>query len=399
MNELLLLLVGAVLGAILSTVAAEVYSQFRERRLVRRSAERRELRHALDSDGLLSQWIIDFYCRQGFEEYLYRSPSSGVLLDAISLDEWQANVDLQPHQFRSIVDVDFESPVRRDVDRQIVDRIADSGVNLWDGEILSVKSVDFGERGAHLRAQRRSYFSAITQIGKIEDALSSDRYDELQRLLPVPPNILDGSVTLSLSACTALVLYSKEGPIIPFQKRSSNVLMGAGMISLIPTFSLEPNGRPGLVSSRNPLFYNFAREFGEELYNLEELIKAGQSRRVSPDWIFDLAELKMIESAYKDGILRLTYLGISVHPRSNSISINLLAEIDVRGKYATVREQLQSNWETVADSAGESGLQLLALDDPIIDHWAATGQLGPPSIITVDMARAVLATDERGDGD
>jgi hypothetical protein len=383
------LILGAVLGVLVNKGfdKTEAWARIGERRGSRRKSRRIE--RSINQVG----WdeVLEHYRSAGSFSELYRPGHVGhggvtpLLVD----ESWIASLELDLYEATSLQIVDDK---RREfgVDLRAIKKRQSEGVRLFDGEILFVEETrDQDGLPPQLRLGNCSYFSYASLALRLErefrrrfrrrpliDTYFRNAKDALAR--PAPG--------LALGCLCATVFMTAEGPEFVLHQRSDEVLSLGSLYSLTPMFGVEANRRGGRSSKRPLLQYNFAKEFAEEFYNLEDVVSAAMSKRFDIDWVFELNEMAGFETERTAGRLRLTYTGMCISPLEGVASIALLAVFDDPEAKERVLAGAEPNFES-----GE--LLFRHVDDPCLDGWADRRELGATSVFALDRARAVLASN------
>src|SRR5664279_5366214 len=97
------------------------------------------------------------------------------------------------------------------------------------------------------------------------------------------------------------------------------------MLGVTPLFGMESNVVGGTHSRLGVLPYNFVKEFMEEMYGLEEVVRADDSRSISPDWFLEPLQARSLLSEFEGGHAYLELLGTCVDCTDGTFTYALLA--------------------------------------------------------------------------
>jgi len=161
----------------------------------------------------------------------------------------------------------------------------------------------------------------------------------------------------------------------------------SNVLAVVPTFGLEANTIGQRRSARGLIYYNYAREFAEELFDLEEVIDIASARRADPDWIFGLPELELLEREIEADRFSIEVTGISVNPLDGIVNVALLAVATSELFFDIVREATKANWEAIERPGVELPIEFVDLADSRIDDWVHQARLGAASSFALDRAR------------
>lgn len=358
----------------------------------RRTVDRRSV---LQSSGRNSDRIIGFFQRMGKEGELYRPRhlGDGIVLPAL----------VGPHsrELRSVLPDDAgllrleegEAPDFQ-VDLSLIERRRAQGVRIFNGEILYVRSSAQVGGALTIDLGQCKFFAFATGLLRLEAELTSRRgpgrfwsraVGSADRMLTL------GALTPIAVGCAAVTLLTgPDGYYIPIQQRSAEVLGLSQMRVAAPTFGLESN-RVGAIASRYGLLaYNFLREFGEELFDLEGVTHAATQRRSHPDWLLELPEVRMLHEEIQNERFELYTTGYCLIPSDAVLSISLLGISHDPKFFERVVSTSLANWESTTREGHVVAIEFVRLDDNRLDEWAESSKLGAATAHAIDRAREVL---------
>lgn len=396
MSDWVLLTIGVLAGAIASTVFAATYESWGRKLEERRVERAKTLRQRLFTGGLLRELVLASYRRRGLGEQLYTTThlDPGRTVPVLTSQDWLFEIPIGSEAAAGIqiIQLGFQA---FEVDAKRIELLKSLGVQIWDDDIMHLVRGGVDEGLPKLNVGRCSYYAYESSVGRLEDqfirAAESGYHTDLDVLLKSAEEALsEPPKPLVVTGSTVVVFRSEDKLITPIQRRSQAVANSAGMYSVIPSYGLAQTSRTSLASTRNVVFYNFARELAEELYNLDSVIKAGLSSRAGPDWMFDLPEISAIERQMASGQLSLELTGMSIDPSSSILSLAMLAVFNVEGQLEEVLSKIETNFETADADARGSGLHLPDLYSEEIDRWSSQNLLASTSQFSIDRARVRL---------
>lgn len=391
------LLAGAVVGALASLLLTLLYSKLEgkiEARRVRRFRQRREQR---DEGGLLTKNVLRHYSDtdRANELYLARNLVGTPSIPMLHDESWDFMQPITPESSNGIT-IESYDPYNHPVNEELVKLLRQSGVRLWNGDISFLLSGKISEGAPDLligNAKYHGYASlvehVVTELETIGSRWAIGRrrrkpllnggLSEANRALsrPVEPLILACSATVLLTAgrSTRLLL----------QKRSDEVMSLPGMHAVVPTYGVELHESQHARSHRGILFYNFAREFGEEIYGLERVLRMDEVPKFNPDWMFDeLQSIKQLEDDVREGILSIRWTGLGVNPRDAICHLPILAEYAIAE--AELKRRMARNFET-------KNFVFVDLHSTDFDDLVEKGKLTTATVHSVDRALSVRAAE------
>jgi hypothetical protein len=387
-NAIALLLVGAVVGAIVASwynTVTRALARWVNAQRVRRRTEG-------GSAGSLSGKIVTYYINNGWASSLYvpRMVGSGgsiALLHSPGL-RFPSSVGIKSDSLFSCDHTFTSFPVSNRILRWYRRR----GVRLFDGEFMWLKSttMDAGDL-QKLFVGRFNFYAYAALCFRLQREISSRwRSPKMHnRFLSTFDSALASGLQPQAVGCmVATLLQGDDGLYIPIAKRSAQVLNGPGTRALLPVFGMECNAIGGHASEYGLTFYNFVREFSEEFFDLEELVNTMSSRRVDPDWIFQLPSAAKILREASEGRLRILRTGFGVNPNDGIFNCALIAHFSSPKFFKWLRAESKLNWES---APGATSLEFIRLDDRRLDEWVDRREIDPSSVFALDLARQYAA--------
>jgi hypothetical protein len=196
-----------------------------------------------------------------------------------------------------------------------------------------------------------------------------------------------------VSAAVVTLLESADGPPrVVVHRRSSGVVNAAGVRTVAPVFGCDAATIGENTSDLGLLLYNLVREYGEELFDKEALVKANQDTWFHPDQIIEaVPEIDTLLCDLAGSLARARVIGMCINPKDCDLSVAFLLQIGSEAQSADLlRRRMRAGWEAAPGAVGEPAVELVPLNDPRLDDWARGGQLYATSAFALDRARAVL---------
>jgi hypothetical protein len=387
-SGLVLLLVGAVLGAIIASwynALTRNVTRWINAQVVRRRGE--------SVAKSLPGKIVKYYVDNGLASSLYvpRAVGSGDPIAMLHSSEFHftSPVDIKSDPLFSCDHAFTSFPVSNRALRWYRRR----GVKLFDGEFMWLKSVRMeGSELQELSAGRFNFYGYATLYFRLQHEISSRwRSPKLHgRYLSTFDSAISSGLQPQAIGCTAAtLLQGDDGLYIALAKRSEQVLLGPGTRALLPVFGMECNAMGGRTSEYGLTFYNFVREFSEEFFDLEELVDMMSARRVDPDWMFQLSPAAAVLREATAGRFRIVRTGFGVNPNDGILNCALVAHFSSPKFFKWLRTESRLNWES---APGAASLEFVKLDDPRLDEWVDRREIEPSSVFALDLARQYAAS-------
>lgn len=387
-NGIVLLLVGAVLGAIVASwynAMTRNFIRWASAQVVRRRGEG-------GSAGSLSGKIVKYYINNGWTSSLYvpRMVGSGDPIALLHSSEFRfpSSVGIKSDSLFSCDHTFTHFPVSNRILRWYRRR----GVRLFDGEFMWLKSATMdGDKLQKLSVGRFNFYAYAALCFRLQREISSRwRSPKMHSkyLSTFDSALASGLQPQAVGCMVATLLQGDDGLYIAVAKRSAQVLNGPGTRALLPVFGMECNAIGGRPSEYGLTFYNFVREFSEEFFDLEELVNMMSARRVDPDWIFQLPSAAAILREATARRLRILRTGFGVNPNDGIFNCALIAHFSSPKFFKWLRTESRLNWES---APGAASLEFIKLDDRRLDEWVNQREIDPSSVFALDLARQYAA--------
>lgn len=128
-------------------------------------------------------------------------------------------------------------------------------------------------------------------------------------------------------------------------RRSADVVNAANTVSVVPAFGMEPNLKGKSRSRFSLRFYNFLKEFLEEVFDAEELTDTSQSRTISTDAIFDSDDARQALRQFETGAAHLIGTGFGLVLTQGNVVYAMHAHFSSPDFYEYVRTRGRGSWE------------------------------------------------------
>lgn len=300
-------------------------------------------------------WLIKYYEKNKTLNDLFNCNIGGfeVKIPFFSKAEWQVTETINPSEDNILV---YSEPNRAfNVNNKLINYRKRLGQELFDAPTLYLDRI--GKDKFKLFAKKCRYFEMASNLFSLEEETIQAAYKNkstpirneyfksvecCEKLLKKP---------FSLGCTTALVLKTPKGWELALHKRSNKTVTYGNKLAVIPNyglsiplFALQDNKKINL------LVYNFIKEYCEELFNYEEIIKLANTNRGDPLWFYSLQESKELQSMLKDGKLELKYLGFGFDLFNGTSNIAMAAIISDETYVDKFKHEIKVNWEVRKDN-------------------------------------------------
>jgi len=399
--EILLLFLGAMLGVIFSNIP-KWYKGLREHLLSRTANRRRAL---LENTKTIHDWLIRYYKENGNINDLFDCRIGGfeIKIPFLTRREWQSSCPI-PYERDVLLEYTEAANQGFPVDVNIIDWRKGLGQVLFDNPALYIDRIEENQASIVLHVKSCDYFQLATSfIGLEEETFKGIRKNFFKRLLirdSYIPSVLQVQKLLrkpyAIGCAVALALKTKDSYELLIHTRSHATVTFGGSKAVIPNFGLAPISGgakasdfmpiPGVdrAKSHSLLYYNFIKEYLEELYNYKELINSMDSRKVNPFWFYDLPEAKKLRDLIDQGTFSLEFLGFGFDALNGNGVIALLGIINNEKHTIEFKGNLELNWET--DERRKLEIEFVDIKSEDLKRWLKNYHYHTGAAFTIDRA-------------
>ncbi|MFI6575980.1 hypothetical protein ACIBFB_09270 [Nocardiopsis sp. NPDC050513] len=258
------------------------------------------------------------------------------------------------------------------------------GQRLFGEPALYFDYLDLSDSGPVVDVKRCRYYEVASNLIRLEEETFSAIMRGRMNGLPLRDEAFLDAETAQAAAVkpfpvgcpVVLALRRGDGYQVAVHTRSHETSTFGGAKSVTPNFGLMPvvgssDGRPvGL------LYYNFLKEYLEELYGYDELNRMTLQRRADPRWFYGIPEARMLlESPH----FSLETLGMGFNALNGVLVLPMLARVDDVDVAARITGQVKVNGETGADHGDELDGGFVPVDSPRLAAWPVQRRYNPAS--------------------
>ncbi|WP_454857702.1 hypothetical protein [Promicromonospora soli] len=384
MRDAILLIVGVVVGILGDEVYGALKARLRSFRN-RRSATQfdRSTDPAIHAENICQ--ILD---ASGRAHLLYRPATiqDGPLVPVMPDRD---DILVGPLDPTSDMPVRLESLERDELpySASLVRKMRQGGLNIWDGAICYAPAAPFTDSVLSVRVC--NYFAYVDFGNRLlnESRTTTGKKPILAALTDFQ-TALGGSLKPALMAvATTCVFDDADGHVVALHRRSGEVVNARNLVSVIPSFALEPS-RTGSERSRyGILTYNLLKGIVEEFFDEEDVAHAGDQLRPSPDWVFRSQDGRKLIDELDAGRVAITCTGASIELSDGTLQIALLAHFSSADYLRELKLSIKGNWE---GSPVGPPIEFVPLEGDRIDKLLASRELVPMSAYSLDRARQAM---------
>ena len=131
------------------------------------------------------------------------------------------------------------------------------------------------------------------------------------------------------------------------------------------------------------LFYNFIKEYLEELFNYDELNHIANVQRVYPKWFYELPEAKDLLSSKS---FSLECLGLGFNSLNGVTIVAMLARIDDTRLSNLIKEKINANWEVAKRTTESPSIEFVDYKSPKLETWLLEMKYSTASAFSISRA-------------
>jgi hypothetical protein len=393
--QIVLLIAGAVLGALLTAVP-QATRNVRKSKSVHDAKRRRELIQS----GAIDRWIMDYYDSQG--EALYRCKIGDCTreIPILTTPPWLFFRPIDPGS-DWLIEKRAAHRTVLPIDKKLISRQQRMGSKIWISSTDSLHFDEINTSKAPIMFIRPCPYRAIaSSIATLQEetyrAARRMQYPLPHRSAKTPfrneffPGLPHpGTRSLrpfSVGSTTVLALLTDQSYEIAIQTRGSHVLTAPNMRAVIPNFGFESNELGGQESSFGVVYFNFLKEYLEELHNYEELIGDMAHRRLDPDWFSTLPEAQSLTQLHREGRFTLNYLGMGFDGVSGTAAVALLALVEDVKFGEELKKNIRVNWEVNAPTSSSPSVEFLDVRGSRLSYLHQQGEFQASSAFSISLA-------------
>lgn len=381
------LIIGAILGGILSyyipIMITKVESLITEKKRLNR-------KRLLES-GTIHDWIINYYKANGHLSDLYdcKIGKYEVKIPFLTVPEW-SSVIIDISKDDNVEFSETEVP-NFPIDKKMISSRKRLGQNLFNDDTLYLDRVEKKNELLRFHVKKCSYFEMFTLLSSVEEETfraiksKSEETPVRDKMFPNVKEALKLQLNPNSIGCQVLLAFkTKTSYDFLIQTRSHSIVTFGGAKATIPCYGLSPI--PSTKEPSNLLLYNFIKEYCEELYDLEELIKISEDKNFNPYWFYELPQSKRLIDGIKNGNVMYKFLGFGFDGLNGSATIATIAIIDDIDFLEKIKKEIKSNWEVAKRKNDIEPLEFVDYKSDKLENWLRNRQYHYGSAYTISLA-------------
>jgi len=375
--EWIYLVVGAVVGTVFSIFGQSAWDRARIRERVRTARIRRRIAHL--EDGSIYGWLKSYYISRGAESDLYRC-RIGAVVETIPFLTTPMLVgeitDLSAFSKQFVYDGPSEEAFP--IDKRMVHRRESLGQVLFDEPTIFLHAIQIDCGTPKVISKSCRYLEMFSLLAMLEEETHRAstisrkcRTPARDRILPDLGTALDTrNRPRSIGCQVALAFRTARSWEVLLQVRSHSTITFGGASAVIPVFGLSPMSES---DSSNLLLHNIVKEYCEELFDYEELIRTASSRRASPLWFLTLPEAREFLAALQERELAVEFTGMGFDGLNASLTLSFSVLVQDRALADDLKERMRANWEVASHDEVCTPLEFIDIDNPRLGELLKQG--------------------------
>jgi hypothetical protein len=393
----------ALLGAIFGVLLASLPALYKSSRHALNQAKTQRRRKIM-MDGSVDRWLIEYYDRRGVDLCYSEIGGFGRYIPVSTHTDWIFEREIEPNS-EWLVRIGPEPVAPFPIDERLLEARRRMGAVLFQSWRKSayLDSVS-NTPSVGILARPCEYFEIATALIALEEETfvnvlrSGRRFPPRRQQTPLRDRHLRGfpapttrlNWPFSVGCHTVLLVEEGDNKEILVQTRGETVITYPGAMAAIPNFGFEPNRYGQNPSKYGCVFYNFVREYLEELFDYEEII-GRTTWSHDPDWLFDLPEARALMRAHANSGFALSYLGSGIECLSGTMTIALVAVLRDSTAIQQLRRRLTPNYEVALPTTSRTPVEFVRIADPRLALWHESGKFQPSSAFAIGLALKRLA--------
>jgi hypothetical protein len=361
------LIIGTVLGLLLPLIAKNIQTSYLSRQL--------ELRKRAFSPENIYNWLIKYYDLHHSLNDLYNCKIGRFerRIPFITDLRWQFNHTISDKS-NDILDYSESEKSNFYINEKLLEQRKRFGQTIFNEPILYIDYIEDLNDTIKLHVKKCSYFETATSLIELEEetykAYKKNNFKNLKLRdncfsnLAITKQIFHRPINMGCLA--SFVIKTETSYEILINTRSYSTMTYGGAEAVLPQFGLIPiDGEQ--KKAQNLIFYNFIKEYCEELFSFDELILKSNVKSTNPTWFYKLDQASELISLWEKGDFNLEYLGFGFDALNGSALITVMALINDVNTGENLKSQIRANWEVESDS--KDSIQFVDIKDKKLEEW------------------------------
>ncbi len=371
------LIVGAILGYIFASIVPDVFKKIRKKRILKRKRRNKELLKS----GKVHRWAISYYEKNGNLDDLYMCRIGKVekIIPFITCDKWTNISSLEEINFTFNISYEIRD---FQVDEKMINEKKEAGEVVFDDPSIYLISVEDSASGIVIKLGQCRYYEIVSSMNSLES--ETFRHTKKNKF----ENASNRSKYFRSMTCSAkekdrpfsvgvvcLLHATINGiPCFLMQTRSNETATNPGFVSGVPSYGLSP--QPNTKDGLSMMKYNLIKEYLEEIFNRDDLIREYLKKNTSSDWLYSEPEAVDLLEALAEGKVEINFLGFGFDTLNGTATFAIEIRIHEINAVPSLKS-ISGNWETSEYTIETRlpGLQWIPSDSDDIGNLLHEGKL------------------------
>ncbi len=362
------LIIGGIVGTIISMLVKSVWDRVQVAEVIRNFHIKK--RRKLLEKRSIHDWLESYYTERGKESDLYLCQIGSKFLRIPFLTSPSfSEIDLNISDFSSRFIYAGHSDKSFPIEHRLVRRRKALGQVLFDEPTIYLDGIHGNINSLSLVARSCRYMEMFSLLATIEEETYRSITSAKKTKTPIRDTLLPDFETavqvkqrpLSIGCQVALLFRIKDSWEFLLQVRSHSTVTFGGTTALIPVFGLSPVSKD---ESENLLLHNIVKEYCEELFDYEDLIRLASCRRASPLWFLTLPEANEFLSALKESKIIIRFNGMGFDGLNASLTLSFATIITDENLSHDLKKRIKANWEVATKEETETPLEFIDFRSP-----------------------------------
>lgn len=381
-----------ILGAAIGAIFSYYFPIIKKKTETALTNNKKVKRQKLLESGIIYDWIIKYYEDNNHLNELYdcKIGNYEIKLPFLTKPEW-CNKSINIYDNEEIVEFSESNEKDFPIDHKMIAKREKLGQNLFNDDTMYLDRVEEKNNEYKFHIKRCTYFQMFTLLSSLEE----ETFNAIEKNIfytPVRDNMLANtneafklkSSPNSIGCQVLLAFKTKNNYEFLIQTRSHSIITFGGAKAAIPCYGLSPI--PSNDNTHNLLYYNFIKEFCEELYDFEELIKISENKKFNPFWFYDLPQAKTLINGLKNKSITYKFLGFGFDGLNGSATMATMAIIDDLEFLELMKKEIVPNWEVANRSKDVEPLEFVEYNSQKLENWLRERQYHFGSAFTISQA-------------
>ncbi len=387
------LVIGGVVGAIFSILGQEIWNKHLFSSVLKRSNILK--RHSLLEGQTIYDWIESYYVNAGKESDLYLCKIGSEVMRIPFLTSHKfSNINLSISEFSSQFIFAGQSDRSFSIFNHLVRRRKALGQILFDEPTIYLDSIRWKDNKFIVIGKSCRYFEMFSLLAKIEEETYSSMSSGKKQKTPVRDKILPNFETasqvkhrpISIGCQVAMFFRTQNSWEILLQVRSHSTITFGGTSALIPVFGLSPIGES---CGEELILHNIVKEYCEELFDYEDLIKIANSRRPSPLWFLKIREAKEFTQGMNESKIKIFFNGMGFDGLNASLTLSFAVIIE-QELSCEIKDRINANWEVATTEEAELPIEFIDYRSPKLGDLLRSKSLHVGSAFSISRGLQML---------